>query len=165
MADPAGSAAHKVIHTGRSAATMRPSRRVRYDVHSFPARTTVKETLCDLLLDAVNALNKRGELALNSQPEFSVERTRNRTHGDFASNIALQLAKTQQRKPRELAEMIVAALPASDQLEKVEIAGPGFINFFLHRRAWHAELGRVFSQGLEYGRSRVGAHKIVGVEF
>src|SRR5690348_3490745 len=136
---------------GPAGLPMRLSRSLRYDVHSFPAWTTVKETLCDLLLDAVNALNKRGELALNSQPEFSVERTRNRAHGDFASNIALQLAKTQQRKPRELAEMIVAALPASDQVEKVEIAGPGFINFFLHRKAWHAELGHVFSR--EIGRA------------
>jgi arginyl-tRNA synthetase len=125
----------------------------------------VKETLCDLLLHAVDTLHKRGELALNSQPEFSVERTRNRAHGDFASNIALQLAKTQQRKPRELAELIAGALPASDQVEKVEIAGPGFINFFLHPKAWHAELGHVFSRGLDYGRSRTGAHKIVGVEF
>jgi arginyl-tRNA synthetase len=144
---------------------MRFSRGLRYDVCSFPAWTTVKESLCDLLLDAVNALSKRGELALNSQPEFVVERTRNRAHGDFASNIALQLAKTQQRKPRELAEMIVAALPPSEHVEKVEIAGPGFINFFLNRSAYHAELGHVFSQGPEYGRSRIGAHKIVGVEF
>ena len=132
---------------------------------SFPAWTTVKEILRELLLDAVNVLNKRGELALSSQPEFVVERTRNRTHGDFASNIALQLAKTQHQQPRELARMIVGALPASDQVEKVEIAGPGFVNFFLGGKAYHAEVGRVFARGLEYGRSQVGAHKIVGVEF
>src|SRR6185437_2964518 len=49
--------------------------------------------------------------------------------------------------------------------EKIEIAGPGFINFFLTRKAYQAELGHVFAQGADYGRSRIGAHKIVGVEF
>ncbi|HXS73817.1 MAG TPA: arginine--tRNA ligase [Rhodanobacteraceae bacterium] len=125
----------------------------------------MKETLRDLLLHAVDVLGKRGELVLSSQPEFVIERTRNRAHGDFASNIALQLAKIRQRKPRELADLIVAALPASDAVEKIEIAGPGFINFFLTRKAYQAELGHVFAQGADYGRSRIGAHKIVGVEF
>ena len=59
-----------------------------------------------------------------------IERTRSREHGDFACNAAMLLAKAARRKPRELAEALVAALPQSDQIAKVEIAGPGFINFF-----------------------------------
>jgi len=125
----------------------------------------VKEILRNLLLQAADTLLARNELVLNSQPEFGIERTRNSAHGDFASNIAMILAKTQQRNPRELAQALVGALPASDAVEKVEIAGPGFINFFLTTRAYHDELRRVFHEGGDYGRSRQGVHKIVGVEF
>jgi len=125
----------------------------------------VKEILRDLLLQAADTLQARGELVLNSQPDFVIERTRNPAHGDFASNIALTLAKSRQRNPRELAQALAAALPDSDAVEKVEIAGPGFINFFLSRRAYHGELHRVFHEGDDYGRSGKGAHKIVGVEF
>ncbi|HEY3520776.1 MAG TPA: arginine--tRNA ligase [Rhodanobacteraceae bacterium] len=125
----------------------------------------MKEILRDLLLQAADTLHARGELVLSSQPDFVIERTRNPAHGDFASNIALTLAKTHQRSPRELAQALVAAVPASDAVEKIEIAGPGFINFFLSRRAYHDELARVFHEGDGYGRSGKGAHKIVGVEF
>ncbi|MGH8212996.1 MAG: arginine--tRNA ligase, partial [Rhodanobacteraceae bacterium] len=125
----------------------------------------MKEILRDLLLQAADTLSARGELVLNSQPDFVIERTRNPTHGDFASNIALTLAKTHRHNPRELAQALAAALPASDAVEKIEVAGPGFINFFLTRHAYHDELRRVFHEGDGYGRSGKGAHKIVGVEF
>ncbi|HSC48557.1 MAG TPA: arginine--tRNA ligase, partial [Gammaproteobacteria bacterium] len=69
-----------------------------------------------------------------------LERTRDRTHGDFATNVALILAKSAGKKPRELAAAIVAALPASPLVERTEIAGPGFINFFLAPGAYHEEL-------------------------
>src|SRR5690606_2837462 len=62
-------------------------------------------------------------------PQVTVERTRDESHGDFATNIALQLAKPARRNPRQLAQAIVDALPTSDRVSKVEIAGPGFINF------------------------------------
>lgn len=125
----------------------------------------MKEILRDLLLQAADALHARGELVLTRQPDYVIERTRNPAHGDFASNIAMTLAKTQQRNPRELAQALVGALPGSAAVGKVEIAGPGFINFFLTRQAYHDELRRVFHQGGNYGRSAQGAHKIVGVEF
>lgn len=130
-----------------------------------PASATVKEVLRDLLQQALDTLQKRDGLTIENQPEFVIERTRSRAHGDFASNIALLLAKMVSRKPRELAEAIVAALPQDDAIERVEIAGPGFINFFLSPSAYHAELHRVFEQGAGYGRSRIGEHKIAGVEF
>ncbi len=125
----------------------------------------MKEILRDLLLRAADALRARSELVLSSQPDFVIERTRDPAHGDFASNIALTLAKACQRNPRELAQGLAGALPASDAVEKVEIAGPGFINFFLAPAAYHDELRRVFHQGRDYGRSGKGAHKVVGVEF
>ena len=100
-----------------------------------------------------------------TQAPSSVERTRDPGHGDFASNAAMQLARAAGRKPRELAQAIVAALPANDLIAKVEIAGPGFINFFLAPAAYHAELRRVLDQSGAYGRSTLGAGERVIVEF
>jgi arginyl-tRNA synthetase len=94
-----------------------------------------------------------------------IERTRDSAHGDFATNAALQLAKAAKRKPRELAQAIIAALPASDIVSKVEIAGPGFINFYLSPAAYHAELLRISDAGAAYGRSQLGSGRRVMVEF
>ena len=125
----------------------------------------MKEALRALLLRAVDALRERGQLPPGDQPEVVIERARNPVHGDFASNLALTVAKAARRNPRELAQALVAELPADEAIGKVEIAGPGFINFFLTQDAYHAELRRVFQQGGDYGHSHVGAGKIVGVEF
>jgi len=96
---------------------------------------------------------------------IALERTRDPTHGDFASNIAMRLAKTARRKPRELAEAIVAALPANNLIARAEVAGAGFINLFLTRGAYIAELQRVHAEGADYGRSRLGAGRRVNLEF
>ena len=95
----------------------------------------------------------------------TIERTRDPSHGDFATNAAMQLARVAKRKPRELAEALVAALPANELVAKVEIAGPGFINFHLSPAAYTRELERVLEQGDAYGRSRIGAGQRVMVEF
>jgi arginyl-tRNA synthetase len=95
----------------------------------------------------------------------TVERTRDTSHGDFATNAALQLAKSARRKPRELAQAIVEALPANELVARVEIAGPGFINFYLAPEAYARELLRVLELGARYGRSTLGAGKRVLVEF
>ena len=94
-----------------------------------------------------------------------VERTRDATHGDFATNAAMQLAKSARRKPREVAQAIVDALPPNELVAKVEIAGPGFINFFLAPAAYHRELLRVAGEGAAYGRSQLGGGQRVIVEF
>jgi arginyl-tRNA synthetase len=96
---------------------------------------------------------------------FDVERTREAQHGDFATNIAMRLAKATRRNPRKLAEALVAALPESAALAKVEIAGAGFINFFLKENAYHAEIGRVLAQDAGYGKSQAGGGRTVLVEF
>ena len=83
---------------------------------------------------------------------ISVERTRDASHGDFASNIAMHLAKSAGRNPRELAQLIIDKLPSSDLVVKVEIAGPGFINFFVSKEAFHQTIGRIFDAGDQYGR-------------
>ena len=101
----------------------------------------------------------------DAAPVVAVERTRDSSHGDFASNVAMQLAKAARRKPRDLAQAIVAAMPANELVAKVAIAGPGFINFFLAPMACQAELVKVLDAGRAYGRSPAGVGKRVLVEF
>ncbi|MGC1457206.1 MAG: arginine--tRNA ligase, partial [Steroidobacteraceae bacterium] len=97
--------------------------------------------------------------------EITVERTRDAQHGDFASNVALRLAKAARRNPRELAQAIAAALPANELIERTEVAGAGFINFHLKTAASTRELERILELGEGYGHSNAGAGERVLVEF
>jgi arginyl-tRNA synthetase len=94
-----------------------------------------------------------------------VENTRDAQHGDFASNLAMRLAKATRQNPRKLAEALVRMLPSSPAVAKVEIAGAGFINFFLANDAYHAEIAKVLREGRQYGRSTAGGGRSVQVEF
>lgn len=125
----------------------------------------MKPLLSQLLASAVHALQTRGDLPADAPVTINLERTRDRQHGDFASNLAMTLGKAARCKPRDLAEKLVAALPASEQVAKVEIAGPGFINFFLSAAAWHATVRQALEQQSQYGRSNLGEGKPVQVEF
>ncbi len=77
----------------------------------------------------------------------------------------MRLAKATRQNPRKLAEALVRMLPSSPAVAKVEIAGAGFINFFLANDAYHAEIGKVLREGRRYGRSTVGGGRSVQVEF
>ncbi|HEX7111708.1 MAG TPA: arginine--tRNA ligase, partial [Mizugakiibacter sp.] len=125
----------------------------------------MKDQLRELVLQALAALRQNGTLPAIDPPAFVIERARAKEHGDFASNVALLLAKPAGRKPREVAEAIRAALPASPALARVEIAGPGFINFFLGGAAYHDEVRAVLARGADYGRSASGGGHRAGVEF
>jgi arginyl-tRNA synthetase len=94
-----------------------------------------------------------------------VERTRDAQHGDFATNIAMRLAKAARRNPRELAQAIIAALPPNPFVAKTEVAGAGFINFFLATDAYARELASVHELGDRYGLSNLGRGERVMVEF
>ncbi len=95
----------------------------------------MKETVTKLLTEAVASLAGQGLLEVGVGEEVSAERTRDSAHGDFASNVAMKLAKRARCNPRELAAKIIQAMPESELLEKTEIAGPGFINFTF-RNKW-----------------------------
>jgi len=125
----------------------------------------LKYLIEQLLRDAVAALPEDLRADAAGGPAPGLERTRDSTHGDFATNAAMQLAKAARRKPRELARAIVDALPPSELVAKVEIAGPGFINFFVAPSGYHRELERVLDQGAAYGRGNCGAGQRVIVEF
>ncbi|WP_296266578.1 arginine--tRNA ligase [Pseudomonas sp. UBA6562] len=95
----------------------------------------MKDTIRQLLQQALTQLVTDGVLPEGLSPAIQVENARDKTHGDFASNIAMMLAKPAGLKPRDLAEKLIQALPASDDVSKVEIAGPGFLNFFQNTAA------------------------------
>jgi arginyl-tRNA synthetase len=125
----------------------------------------VKSELERLLREALRSLVP-SVLAEPADPaQVVVERARDPQHGDFASNIAMRLAKAARKNPRELAQAIVAAIPANDLITKAEIAGAGFINFRLVKNAWVAEVRKVAMQGAAYGRSDIGAGRKVMIEF
>jgi len=125
----------------------------------------MKQQLASLIQTAIDTLKSREVLPADLSPNIQIDRTRDASHGDYACNIALMLAKPARSKPRDLAEKIVAALPGSDEIEKVEIAGPGFINFTLSTATTYAVVGAVLEAGEAYGRSAVGGDKTVQVEF
>ncbi|MEI8209364.1 MAG: arginine--tRNA ligase [Methylococcales bacterium] len=125
----------------------------------------MKKKLEELLLQAIENLKVGGVLDAVIIPQITIDRTRDAAHGDFASNLALLLAKPARSNPRELATKIIAALPAHEAVTKVELAGPGFINFFINPNTQYQVVSQIHAQGLEYGLSKVGAGKKVQVEF
>ena len=114
----------------------------------------MKHTVANLVAEALKGLPELAEAASGIDVEGTVERTRDPSHGDFACNIAMRLAKPARKNPREIGETIAAAIreAGDSQVDAVEIAGPGFINFRLSASAFHAEVGAVLEQGSDYGR-------------
>lgn len=125
----------------------------------------MKQTIETLILQAVDTLKANGDLDINTLPAVTIERSRDAQHGDFATNLALVLAKAAKTNPRQLAEKILAALPTHHALTKVELAGPGFINFFINPAAQYAIINTIHELGRDFGLSTVGAGKKVQVEF
>ena len=112
----------------------------------------MKTAIANLVEQALKDLPDLAASPDDKPLRVTVERARDSRHGDFASNIAMQLAKRAGKKPRDLAEALVAGLPASDLISKVEIAGPGFINFYVDDAAFHAEIAQIIADGDRYGR-------------
>jgi arginyl-tRNA synthetase len=111
------------------------------------------------------ALVRRTDLKPADIPQFSVEVPKDESHGDFASNVAMLLARTLKRSPRDIAEMLVDDLGGLDFIDSVQIAGPGFINFSVRAQAWQAVVAEVLEKGKDFGRSRQSDPELVMVEF
>ncbi|MDR3478036.1 MAG: arginine--tRNA ligase [Gammaproteobacteria bacterium] len=124
----------------------------------------MKQHIEHLIQAALQTLQQQGDLVIDS-PRIQIDNVKDKQHGDLACNIAMMLAKEAKRKPREIAEMIVKALPASSKVAKVEIAGPGFINFFLAPDALFSVVADIIQAGQTYGHADVGKGKRVLVEF
>ncbi len=125
----------------------------------------MKDELRALLETALEQLKSDGVIPQDTRVPIQVERARDKGHGDFAANTAMMLAKPARRKPRELAEALVRALPAHPGVDKVEVAGPGFINFFITADAAYQAVRQALEQGEAYGRGRQGAGQRIMVEF
>ena len=114
---------------------------------------------------AVQSLQAEGVLPSDWNNTSNLTRTKDRSHGDFASNIAMIASKAAGMKPRDLAEKVLAALPEVADISKAEIAGPGFINFFLNANQRFSVLDQIQAQQQNFGRSQVNAQKRIQVEF
>ncbi len=117
------------------------------------------------LATAITTLKTDGLLPAEWQDNSTLNRTKDRAHGDFASNVAMLAAKAAGLKPRDLAEKILAALPTTSSIAKVEIAGPGFINFFLNDDERFAILDRIQTESDTFGINDLNRGKTVQVEF
>ncbi len=125
----------------------------------------MKQRIYTLLLAAVESLQKDGLLPAGTEQNITIERSRQPEHGDFASNLALALAKASGLPPRELAQRLIDGIPGCDILERCEIAGPGFINFHLKKDAYLNIIDTIKTESENYGKSNIGANKRVLVEF
>ncbi|MEW8211030.1 MAG: arginine--tRNA ligase [Candidatus Thiodiazotropha taylori] len=124
----------------------------------------MKKQIEQLVVTALQHLATQDMIPSDSLTAPKIERARDSKHGDFATNAALVLAKPAGKNPRELAQAIIDALPASELVEKCDIAGPGFINFTLSSTAYHSLIPTIISQADRYGRSDLGPGKKVQVE-
>ncbi|MCD4720348.1 MAG: arginine--tRNA ligase, partial [Desulfobacula sp.] len=145
----------------------------------------MKITIRKIILDAAQKAFEKGMLISDQISEMEIEEPRHQSQGDFSTNFAMVCASIQKMPPRKIAEILVSEIEisgkspdtasdtASDKasgetpglIEKVEIAGPGFINFFLSNRAWHPVIDTILSRDKTYGTSDMGKNEKVQVEF
>jgi len=125
----------------------------------------MKDLLRQQIGKALQACFDNKTLHSGEIPEIQVEVPGNPEHGDFATNLAMIMARTEKKAPRQIAEALVATLGASPLLDKVDIAGPGFINFTLAPVCWYEVLDDITAKGPEYGISGAGQGQKVQVEF
>ena len=125
----------------------------------------MKQQIAQLLESALQTLKAQDVIPADIAPNIQVENTRDKAHGDFATNLAMMLAKPAKSNPRALAQLLCDALPESNVIDKTEIAGPGFINFFVNDSAIYSVIGDVLEAGSEFGRQSVDTANRVQVEF
>jgi arginyl-tRNA synthetase len=124
----------------------------------------LKAHLTELLAQAAKSLTQNTDFDA-SNLAIQLERPKNKNHGDFSTNLAMVLAKPLRQNPRAIAESLIQALTTSAYVEKVEIAGAGFINFYLGANAKQAVIALIAAQGEKFGHNQVGQGRKVQVEF
>lgn len=125
----------------------------------------IQDHLRGLLEDALDMLKDDGSLPSNASPSITIERPARPEHGDFYTNLALELAGSMKMPPRAAADVIQSRLPSSDHVAKVEVAGPGFINFYLSRSWLYDTIVEIATRKKDYGRSKLGEGVRIQVEF
>ncbi|MCW2533720.1 MAG: argS, partial [Blastococcus sp.] len=129
------------------------------------ARAVTPEQLQDVVRTAVSGAVDRGVLAVEVPDEVVVERPKNREHGDYATNIALRLAKAAGRPPREVAEVLAEELRSQAGIARVDVAGPGFLNITLAQGALGQIAVNAVTAADAYGRTDVLAGQKLNLEF
>ena len=125
----------------------------------------MKQIINDLIAQALLELEQASKIPAELSVNIQVTPSREASQGDYASNIALMLAKPAGMAPRALAELIVGKIPVVDAIEKIEVAGPGFINFFVASSTSHSVIRKILEQGEDFGRSELGQGSKIQVEF
>lgn len=125
----------------------------------------MKQQIAELLNQVISRLKQDQILAEDAQPNLVIENAKDKAHGDFATNLAMMLTKQVGKPPREVAALIIERLPESAVVEKVEIAGPGFINFFVNDRAKFDVVDQVLTKRDAFGECNVGQGQSVLVEY
>ncbi|MDX9951432.1 MAG: arginine--tRNA ligase [Methylophilaceae bacterium] len=125
----------------------------------------MKAHLTELLSVAAKSLNTEGIGADSLPLDIQLERPKNADHGDFSSNLAMMLAKPLRQNPRAIADSLVKALPASEYISRIEIAGAGFINFYLSPKARQSVVREIQQQGEHFGRHQTGGGRKLQIEF
>ncbi len=126
----------------------------------------MKQTLTEILLQALTRAQEKGELKLEVKPAIALETPKDKSHGDLATTLALVLAKPESKPPRKIAEIIVANIQDEDGLiAKTDIAGPGFINFTFKQDRWKKTLFEIENDGPGYGLPNLGKGEKVLLEF
>jgi arginyl-tRNA synthetase len=126
----------------------------------------MKQTINNLILKAATRAYQKGNLPSGELSEIEIEEPKSDAHGDFSTNIAMKMASVQKISPRKIAEVIIDQMDDPDRIiKKTEIAGPGFINFFLKASSWYPVLRKIHDKGSKYGSSNIGNREKIQVEF
>ncbi|KTD23767.1 arginyl tRNA synthetase [Legionella lansingensis] len=125
----------------------------------------MKQTVDQLLAQALETLKQAQVVPQDLAVDIKVERAKDSNHGDFATNLAMTLAKPCGQPPRKLAELILQSLPPHPEVDRVEIAGPGFINFFMHHEARSQVIADILKKGEQFGCNTLGRGQKVILEF
>jgi arginyl-tRNA synthetase len=125
----------------------------------------MKQIVEQLLFETLRDLKIGEKIPADADAEIKVERTKDKSHGDFATNIALMLAKPCRQSPRQIAELLVNSMGSHSSVERVEIAGPGFINFFMQKDAVSEVVAAILRQKETFGCTDLGKGQKVIVEF
>jgi arginyl-tRNA synthetase len=126
----------------------------------------MKAKLKNIIYNAAKRAHAKGDLASPEIPEANIEEPKSDTHGDFSTNLAMVMVSNQKTPPRKIAEAILGHLNDPDGIiANAEVAGPGFINFFLEKSAWHMILRQIHDADDRYGSSDIGKGKKIQVEF
>ena len=126
----------------------------------------MKQEIKELIYTALKQAYQKGDLPSSEFPKVEIQEPKALMHGDFSTNIAMIMASSQKMAPKKIAESILKHMDDSGSIIlKLEIAGPGFINFYLRQSAWYPVLRRVYEAGERYGASSMGNNEKIQVEF